>query len=502
MRLSEFFNFRRQSFGLFFNKKETHNKSSFQNLKTDYNLSRALYSSAPAEGSEYLKYALGNYATKNYIDMFGWHIGTPDIQAESETYTQAIQAFIKKNETQLLNICKQTMIDGKHYVWARVETNEFNVPELKLKQILLENVVEERCVKNIGGGYKKFVIETKENWKEGDREKKCTINIELEAGKETITITGDLPAQYTEQKTINKNAFSFVPVFCLYNNKLLFLEDGIPEIAPVVPFIRRYDDTLRKLGRHVDDILEPRLQVKVKDVTNFIKYSFGVDEARMARIAEGKETVDPTQFKFAFIDGDDSSGGVNYVTPNNNVEGTLALLKLLHWIIVEMTMPEYLYGTALDGNYASVKEQSPVWIKKVEGRQKEYSEFYYWLAEVFKRAKIATAGRDIFAQDGGVENITITWEELSSKDDVALMNALVSFVNAMEKALELGLISPQSAFNTLKTFIPILADFEDEQEAAQEWIKFKLRLEALQDRIRSGDIEASSAIDELFSESA
>ncbi|CEM60531.1 hypothetical protein TPHV1_10199 [Treponema phagedenis] len=82
------------------------------------------------------------------------------------------------------------------------------------------------------------------------------------------------------------------------------------------------------------------------------------------------------------------------------------------------------------------------------------------------------------------------------------MNALSTFVGAMDKAMTLGLISPQTAFNTMKTFISIPNDYEDEKKAAAEWIKLKLRIESIQDRIRSGDVDAEDAINELFSREA
>ena len=87
---------------------------------------------------------------------------------------------------------------------------------------------------------------------------------------------------------------------------------------------------------------------------------------------------------------------------------------------------------------------------------------------------------------------------MTAKDDVAMMNALATFVGAMDKAMTMGLVSPKSAFNTLKTFMAIPADYETEKDAATEWLKLKIRLEALQDRIRSGDIEAEAAIEDLF----
>lgn len=500
MKLADFFMRNRSISGLFLDSGITKRDAAeaFSSVKTDYVLSRSLYSSAPSHQSGYLDYALGNYCTKLYIDTFCWFIGLPDIQAESDTFSKAIQAFLTRNKTLLFNVYKQTMVDGKHYVWIRLEQTATGKSEIRIKQIPLELVIEDDCIKDLTGGYTRFVTETVEKWKERGVDRKAVIRITLEAGKETINIDGDLPAGYQQKQTVNRTAFPFVPVFCLYNNKQTFLKDGIPEIAPAVPFIRRYDATLRKVGRHIDNILEPRLLVKVKNVAQFLKYSFGLTDEKIGHIAEGKEAVDMTQFKAAIMDGEDAASDIRYVGQANNVESAVSLLKLLHWIIVELTMPEYLYGTAMQSTNASVAEQSPVWAKKVEGRQGEYNEFYYWLTDVFKAARIALAGRDEFAGDGGADNPIVRWQELTAKDDVAMMNALATFVSAMDKAMTMGLVSPKSAFHTLKTFMAIPADYETEKDAATEWLKLKIRLEALQDRIRSGDIEAEAAIEDLF----
>ncbi|QEJ95344.1 hypothetical protein [Treponema phagedenis] len=496
MKLLDFF--KRPFFGIFVDS-SVKGKGVFDNVKTDYVLSRALYTSAPV-GDDYLQYALGNYCTKTYIDTFSSFVGLPDITSASDDFTASIQAFLLKEKPTLIRIYRQTMIDGTHYVWARIENDIKGMPKLKLKQIPFENVVEKDCIKTIDGVYKKFVIETVEKWIKGGDEKTAIVRIELEPGKETITIDGDLPPQYSKGQDVILTSFNFVPVFCLYNNKLTFMKDGIPEIAPVVPFIRRYDATLRIIGKHIDNILDPKMKIKVENADNFLKRSFGLSAAEYAKAVSGELTVDITQFKAAMLANKDDD--LEFITQQDNTQSAIELLKLLHWIIVELTMPEYLYGTAMNSTNASVKEQSPVWTKKVEDRQSDYNEFYYWLADIFYLAQTAINGRDIYAQDGGAGKVLVRWAELTAKDDVAVMNALSTFVGAMDKAMTLGLISPQTAFNTMKTFISIPNDYEDEKKAAAEWIKLKLRIESIQDRIRSGDVDAEDAINELFSREA
>lgn len=493
MRLLDFFKTR---FTGIFVDNAVNGKGAFDSVKVDYVLSRSLYASVPADNSGYMQYALGNYCTKTYIDTLSSFIGLPDVQAESDSFTADVQKYLSRNKTALLRIYRQTMIDGEHFVWARIENTLTGKAELRLKQIPLELVVQDECIPDSSGGYKRFVFEQTKKWKERGSEKKAAIKIELEEGKETITVTGDLPPEYGAKKTETKNAFSFVPVFCLYNNKQTFLKGGVPEIAAAVPFIRRYDATLRKLGKHIDNILDPKMKVRAKNIDKFVQSSFGLTPEQYSKILAGEGSVDITQFKAAMLEGENDT--VDFITQQDNTQSTIELLKLLHWIIIELTMPEYLYGTAMNSTSASVKEQSPVWTKKIEDRQGEYNEFYYWLVEVYALASTAIHGRDVYAKDGGTENAVIRWQELTAKDDVVMMNALSTFVGAMDKALNMGLVSPKSAFNTLKIFMAIPADFETEQEAAQKWIKFKMNLEALQDRIRSGDTEAGEAVDGLF----
>ena len=155
MRLTDFFMRNRSISGLFLDTGITKRDGAeaFSNIKTDYVLSRSLYSSAPSSNSGYLDYALGNYCTKLYIDTFCWFIGLPDIQAESDTFSKAIQAFLTRNKTLLFNIYKQTMVDGKHYVWIRLEQTAMGKSEIRIKQIPLELVGEDDCIKDLSGGY-------------------------------------------------------------------------------------------------------------------------------------------------------------------------------------------------------------------------------------------------------------------------------------------------------------------------------------------------------------
>ena len=87
----------------------------------DYTLSRSLYASVPTEQSDFYEYALGNYATKTYIDTLSSFIGTPLITSSDDLFNIDANNFISNNKSALIKIYRQAMIDGVVYVWCRIE---------------------------------------------------------------------------------------------------------------------------------------------------------------------------------------------------------------------------------------------------------------------------------------------------------------------------------------------------------------------------------------------
>ena len=304
-------------------------------------------------------------------------------------------------------------------------------------------------------------------------EKKAKIKIELTPYTEKITIEGDLPPQYKERKKSINTFINFVPVFAFYNNQFSFLSEGLPEIANILPFMKKYNETFCLLEKHLKQILDPKIKLNLKSAKAFLQNNLGIKESDYDAIAKGELKPDVTQFKAAILTGENED--VSFVNQESNIKNALDVLNLIHWIIIEMTMPEYLYGTALNTTNASVREQSPVWIKKVEDRRAEYSQFYRWLVDVYQTFSYILKNE---IEKDEEPTFFIEWDELEAKDDVALMNALHSATESILKALDAGLISPETAFNALKTFITIPNEYEAEHVKAIEYIREKASLEA------------------------
>ena len=290
---------------------------------------------------------------------------------------------------------------------------------------------------------------------------------------EELEIIGDKPPQYAEKKRSIKTGLSFVPVFLFCNNPISFISEGLPEITNVLPFIKKYNATFKLLEKHLNQILDPKIKLHLKSAKAFLQNNLGIREKDYEAIERNELKPDVTQFKAAILTGDNED--VAFVSQNDNIKSAIEVLNLIHWIIVEMTMPEYLYGTALNTTNASVREQSPVWIKKIEDKRGEYSHFYSWLTDVFNfYFCILKNDLPLFEDDG----VSIEWQELEAQDDVALMNALHSATESILKALDGALISPETAFNALKTFITIPEEYKTEHEKAIEYIREKNQLEA------------------------
>ena len=461
----------------------------------DYILSRSLYASIPTKEGDFYDYAFGNYATKAYIDTLSSFIGVPRIIGGEETFNIEANRFIEKNHSTLIKIYKQAMIDGLVYVWVRWEKDIKERLQPVIKIMPRETLVKSESVRRPCGLYDKVVFESVEAWKEKRQsddlfsvsqketiddntseelvEKKARIRIILTPYTEEIEIIGDLPPQYKEKKMIFKTGLSFVPVYLLCNNPISFISEGLPEITNVLPFIKKYNATFKQLEKHLTQILDPKIKLHLKSAKAFLQNNLGIREKDYEAISKGELKPDVTQFKAAILTGDNED--ISFVSQGDNIKSAIDVLNLIHWIIVEMTMPEYLYGIALNTTNASVKEQSPVWIKKIEDKRGEYSHFYSWLADVFSFYFYASKNELPRWDEWG---FVIEWEELEVQDDVALMNALHNATESILKALEAGLIAPETAFNALKQFITIPEEYNSEHSKAIEYIREKNRIEA------------------------
>ena len=494
MGIFSFFKKQNASPNIFIEKTEA-KKLETKSGEIDYILSRSLYASIPTKEGEFYDYALGNYATKAYIDTLSSFIGIPRIIARDETFNIEVNRFIEKNHSTLIKIYKQAMIDGLVYVWVRLEKDIKGRLQPVIKIMPRETFVKSESIRRASGLYDKVVFESIETWKEKNKSaglfnasqketiddieseelvlKKARIRITLTPYTEELEIIGDKPPQYAEKKRSIKTGLSFVPVFLFRNNPISFICEGLPEITNVLPFIKKYNATFKLLEKHLNQILDPKIKLHLKSAKAFLQNNLGIREKDYEAIERNELKPDVTQFKAAILTGDNED--VSFVSQNDNIKSAIEVLNLIHWIIVEMTMPEYLYGTALNTTNASVKEQSPVWIKKIEDKRGEYSHFYNWLSDVFNfYFSILKNDLPLFEDDG----VSIEWQELEAQDDVALMNALHSATESILKALDGALISPETAFNALKTFITIPEEYKTEHEKAIEYIREKKQLEA------------------------
>jgi hypothetical protein len=503
MGIFSFFKRQNTSPNIFIDASET-KKLSTKSGEIDYTLSRSLYASIPTNDDSFYEYALGNYATKTYIDTLSSFISIPKIVTkENDDFSTHANHFIDKNKSTLIKIYRQAMIDGVVYIWCRLEKDIKGRLQLSIKIMPRETLVKNECIKRSDGGFEKVVFESIETWKEKKQkdnwalpnttnsfnenidkkaeyiEKKARVRITITAYKEELEIIGDLPPQYKMRKESINTFIQYVPVFAFYNNQLSFLSDGLPEIANVLPFMKKYNAVFKKLETHLSQVLDPKIKLRLKSAKAFLQNTLGIKESDYEAIARGELKPDITQFKAAILTGENED--IAFVNQGDNIKSALDVLNLIHWIIVEMTMPEYLYGTALSTTNASVREQSPVWIKKIEDRRSEYTQFYIWLIDVFSSYLHILENQ--FYDD---LVYFIEWEELEAKDNVALMNALHSATESILKALDAGLIAPETAFNALKTFITIPDEYSVEHSKAIEYIKEKAKLEA-----EGGQLKAS-----------
>ncbi len=453
-----------------------------KNKKVDYVLSRSLYSSIPPTDDSFYDYHIASYPVKKYIDTYSSFIDTPSFSGASDEFLMSINRFIEKEKTSLLSIYRQSMIDGLVYVLLMYEKEESGGGRICLKPISRDLVVEKECLKKDESSFSVFTFQYERIWHEGGERKTCKVKVRVSPFSEEQTVTGCLPPDMKNRFTKRENRLNFVPVFALTNNTLAFLQEGAPEVAPLLPFLREYNLVFSKIQKHLSQILDPKIKLHLQDATAFLKHNFALKESDFASLARGEWKPDVTQFKAAILQ--EKEDDVAFLNQDNHIDSALQVLNLLHWIIIELTMPEYLYGLALNTTNASVKEQSPSWRRKIEDKRGEYSRFYYWLAKTYLHLKNDSAGYLLY-EKSNLDELLLSWPSLNESDKEREAASFKNFSTSLIQLVQEGLISPKSAFNELRTFLNLSESFESEKEEAMLHLKQLADLEAYRENLAS-----------------
>ena len=137
----------------------------------------------------------------------------------------------------------------------------------------------------------------------------------------------------------------------------------------------------------------------------------------------GKRKLPTQQEDVIYLEDPDAD--VKYLTVEVDMEATDKLLVKYFYLVVQASeTPEFLFGGAVSSSKASVSEQMPVVLQKAERKQKQMRKTLIELVKLYINRQLDLSNPDYFALRDIDLEISITFPEIGSEDQDALLKVV------------------------------------------------------------------------------
>lgn len=403
--------------------------------KVDYDFVRKLYRNRNNQ------YVFGGQLVKPVIDSNVSFIGIPEIRTEDEKTSEKIKELLKEIPfTQIHRIAER---EGTCFVWPQI------TEEGKLKVVVMptENIKDtfiNPITKDITG----YQIVEKFTYKEPNSTSPYNVTIELFVYKDKVErkISGD-NAKINGTKTI-RNPFGFIPIVIFKNDHEPWETMGHSEIENIEPQIKLYHDiTLEAMQAQKRDG-HPKAKIKTPNPKQWVDTNYGT--GTFDRLAGGEGYIslkDRDLFVCRTGSLNESDEDVQYIEANKATGDYAVISERTFTNIVEGSQtPEIVFGANMGTSLASVREQRPVYIKKIEKKQLQYERYWRELFSVIFGI-VGFATFDTFP--GELEFIWPIPDFSSDKEKADTFNVMT---NALIKMKSSYLMSDEEIHETIKKF--------------------------------------------------
>jgi hypothetical protein len=459
---------------------------SLDNKKVNYELSRSMYGNVGIGRCLTPVYPFGSWCVKPYIDTLTSYVGIPAPALKNEDARKELEKFIKRNTSAIVTTQRATYIDACAYIRLSFEETVYG-NQLMARSIPRDMV--KNVIPDVNGEIGEITLEYELGWKDSTgADKECKVLEKINAKKIKTKYSGAIPpwieGKFSEKEEEEANSFGIVPIIRFYNAKEPWMSDGRPEITAAIPFIDAYDKVMDRLLISIKNNATPKPWFSVSNINDFIRSTFGVEPDLLK---SGKASVDLSKVGALFMPGSEDKAG--YLQADSMASDMAKTLELLYYCIIDLTMPEYLYGTNMATSNASVKEQSPVWARKIIGKRQEVDSVFRKL--FFTTLVMANKTKGVNIAD----DLDLEWPEATEKDETAFVTRLSSLATALSSLIDRKVIAPSSAFEAVKEYLPGLKEYFGKGGEGELAIRMALvtdRIEKLAIRLSDGDINTLS----------
>lgn len=392
-------------------------------------------------------YALAAQLVKPIINNNVNFIGKPTLRGNKKTVK-----VIEEVKPDYTRIHKAVEIAGTVGVWPQWHNKKNKIELILIPLDVIQEVFIDPITKEITG-YKLKESITYAN----EHSSHVTVQItHIITAKEVVMImTGDVA-----KTTRVANPFNRVPITLFTNDKDISDLYGHSEIEAIEPQLKFYHDLTFEAGTAQSRDGHPKLKVSTSNPQRWIDNNFGA--GMFAKISAGKAALNLDDRDLYLNQGDDD---VNYIYLNKTSGDYQQLSENTFTNIVEGSeTPEINFGANIGTSLASVKEQRPVWIKKIEAKQEErtpqWLDLFDIIIDIYNFVNFKNLKNDI----------ELNWPKpnfVSAIDQATIMDSLAK---AFDKMVTKRLISQEEVYNTLSKLdlFELIDTYEKHKEAVDE----------------------------------
>lgn len=446
MKLSDFFNKTKRVVNNLLTGKTIKEYNLNSSKVMDTTLARAIYHNT-AEC-----YKLAGGLVRPIINADVSFIGKPAFTCEDETLQEAMDSILKHNSNVPTQVHRLSLREGDFFIWAMWDEEAEEVawhgfPVDKIQEEVRHPITDEviQYVFSWDSSYKDLAL----------KEKRTRVKIVIDKEFVSFKYTGDMK----EYSTTVKNVLGYIPIVQFSNDRESFESRGNSEITAIEPYLRAYHDVLLSTLQSHKNNATPRLKLKVKDMAAFLDNNFGAGTYRKVKNGEAIDLSIENLDLLAIQEGDDAS----YLTFSSD-NGSIALLQLLFYLIVETSeVIEVVFGAHLDSSRASTDNQLPVYSKKIERKQDQFSKSWEKLMDISLQIK-GFASMKVYDED-----MKIQWTSPDFESGKEKVEKLLAFANACRELINNGVASYKELHEKSKAFIDTIhPDYDEHMKDVKE----------------------------------
>jgi len=303
-------------------------------------------------------YALAGQLAKPIIRVNVTFISRPRLTSTDEVTDDFLKTLILPTS----DVHKLSEREGACFVWPQWS------PELNtvIFTVMPYEQLQKRIIDPISKKVLGYVFEEQVQYNDING-LSSTANIIVQVTADQIITRSDVPGS---TMSVVDNVFKFIPIV-QFNNDLEVYEDrGHSELENVEPYLKFYHDTTMEAAQAQKNDGHPKMQLMGTDEPKtWVDNNFGT--GTFDGILTGKTKIKLDDRDFYINKGTEK---VEYIN-RGQVTGDYAVISERGFtnIVEGSETPEVMFGANLGTSLASVKEQRPVWIRKIKEKQSMYS---------------------------------------------------------------------------------------------------------------------------------